>query len=1168
MTRQFVHLHNHTEYSLLDGSAKIVEMVQRAKDLGMDSIAITDHGSLFGAIHFYKAAKAVGIKPIMGCEVYVASGSRHDKENKPSNFAYHLVLLAENNEGWRNLMKLVSMGHTEGFYYRPRIDLELLREHNEGLICLSACLAGPVAKNILNVSYERGKQEAVTYKEIFGKDRFFLEIQGNGMQEQNLVNDSLIRMSKELDLDLVATNDCHYLYADDAKAHEVLVCIQTGKTMLDDNRLEFNSNEFYLKSPEQMWDTFEYASSALENTVKIAERCNVEINFHEYKLPKYDTPNNRDAAEFLKEITMAGLVRRYGQVEQKHIERAEFELGTINSMGFNDYFLVTWDFINYAHNKNIAVGPGRGTSAGSIVAYALGITNIDPLLYDLNFERFLNPERISMPDIDIDFCYERRQEVIDYVVEKYGKDRVAQIITFGTMGAKAVVRDVGRGLGMQYAEVDVIAKMIPFALGMTIERALEMSPELAREYRENEKATELIDMARRLEGLPRHASTHAAGVVISDAPLVTHVPLNTNDGVITTQFDMNTLEELGLLKMDFLGLRTLTVIRHTVDEVARRHGVQIDLDKIDMEDTKVFEAISAGRTEGMFQLESRGMTSLMKELKPASVTDLMAGIALFRPGPMEFIPKYVRSKHNAAAVTYTHPLLEPILRETYGCIVYQEQVMQIVRDLGGYSWGRSDLVRRAMSKKKKDVMEQEKAYFIHGIEGEVPGAVANGIPEAVAEKIFKEMEDFAEYAFGKAHSAAYATIGYQTAWLKIHYPAEFMAALMTSVMDRADKIAEYIGECKKMGLELLPPDVNESLARFTVVDYEGKPAIRFGMNAIKNLGRPTVSIIVAERENSGKYKTLTEFINRLQSVEATKSADLNKRGLEALIKAGAFSSFGGTRSQYMAVYERFLSGSQNSRKSNMAGQISLLDMSFDDDEGAGEVFQDELPKIEEFPIKKLLEDEKEVLGIYVSGHPLMDYEDYLKRHISATSADFVYNEDEEITGQSGNLEDDQKVIVGGIVSKKNIVYTRRDNKPMCFITIEDLKGFLEVVVFPNLYHIHGSKLVEGAAVLVEGKVNIKEEQASVVVCETLRFLEKDGDVSETLWLKIEKDKHISMEDIIAILSRYGGLAPVMIYDEASGERKKVAERYWINSKNEDLLHSLKGLLGDGCVVLK
>ena len=919
-----------------------------------------------------------------------------------------------------------------------------------------------------------------------------------------------------------------------------------------------------------MHKLFGHIPGALENTAKIAERCNVEITFNEYKLPKYTLPDERSAEAYLRDVTYEGLRVRYGEITPQITARADFELDIIISMGFAHYFLVTWDFISYAHAQGIAVGPGRGSGAASIVAYALQITNIDPIKYDLLFERFLNPERISMPDFDIDFCYERRQEVIDYVVEKYGKDRVAQIITFGTLGAKAVIRDVGRGLGMPYAEVDAIAKMIPFAIGMTIEKALEISPDLWREWTDNDRARELIDMARRLEGLPRHASTHAAGVVISDAPLTEHVPLNQNDGVITTQFPMKTLEELGLLKMDFLGLRTLTVINHTEAEIKRRHGIEIRTDQMEMTDMRIFDAITAGRTEGMFQLESRGMTSLMKELKPASISDLSAGVALFRPGPMDFIPKYVKSKHSGN-ITYTHPLLEPILRQTYGCMVYQEQVTRIFRDLAGYSMGRSDLVRRAISKKEAGVLERERANFIDGIPGEVAGCVANGVPRAAAERIFQDMADFANYAFVESHAVSYAVIAYQTAWLKTYYPAEFMAALMTSVMDSTDKVAEYIGECKKMGIVVRPPDVNESLGHFSVADFDGGRAIRFGLNAIKNLGRPTVAAIVACRAD-GPYRSLSEFINRLQAAHS----DINKRGLESLIKAGAFTSFGGNRCQYLNVYERFLEGAANTRKNSVAGQMSLLDFDMGDD--SIDMFADDLPDLPEFALDKLLADEKDVMGIYVSGHPVAEYEEQLRRHVTAYSTDFAqqegdFEEDAQPAGDAGNkLTDGQFVVVGGLVAKRNVIYTRRTGEPMCFLEIEDAYGTVEAVIFPKMFATYGKELVDGRGVVIEGKVSLREDQGNAVIADRIKLLEKSADVAKaaemTLWLKIPQARPVADEEILRLLSRYGGDTPVTIYDERTGGRRRVAHRYHVNVAGEGLIDDLRELLGAECVIVK
>ncbi|MCL2171637.1 MAG: DNA polymerase III subunit alpha, partial [Defluviitaleaceae bacterium] len=1081
---EFAHLHVHSEYSLLDGSAKIAELISRGRELGMDAMAVTDHGAMFGAVDFYKAAVRGGIKPIIGCEIYVSSGARGDKEFKPSNFYYHLVLLAEDNIGYRNLMQLVSRGYTEGFYYRPRVDLELLREFRQGLICLSACLAGPVCRNLLREGYTRAKAEAATYLEIFGRDHFYLELQDHGIKEQKQTNEQLIRIGRELDIQLVATNDIHYIYREDAKAHEVLLCIQTGKTMLDEDHMVYEGDQFYLKSPDEMAALFAHLPEALANTVKIANRCNVEIKFNEYKLPKYDVPTNERAVDYLRGITLAGLAARYGELSEEIAARADYELQTIHNMGFDDYFLVCWDFIKYAKDNGIAVGPGRGSGAGSIVAYALSITNVDPIKYGLIFERFLNPERISMPDFDIDFCWERRQEVIDYVVKKYGADRVANIITFGTMGAKGVVRDVGRALAIPYAEVDAIAKMIPFAVGMTLDLALEMNPDLRREYAENPTVTQLIDMGKRLEGLPRHASTHAAGVVISDEPVVTHVPLNVNDGVITTQYPMKTLEDLGLLKMDFLGLRTLTVIKHTLNEISIRHKIDIDIDKINMQDERIFAEISAARTDGMFQLESAGMRAFMRELRPGSIEDLTAGISLFRPGPMDFIPKYVRGKHARGDIKYTHPSLAPILRDTYGCIVYQEQVLQIVRDLAGYSLARADLLRRAISKKQADVMEQEKANFIFGIENELPGCVNNGIDIDSAKKIFDEMADFANYAFNKSHAVAYATIGYQTAWLKIHYPAEFMAALLTSVMDSADKVAKYIDECKKMGLPVAPPNVNEGFGNFRVAEIDGVISIRFGLNAVKNLGRPSVSAIVASREADGEYRSLSEFINRVSAV----NQDLNKRGIESLIKAGAFDIFGGSRMQYMQVFEMYLARTQGARKAALAGQLSLMDMAEDAD--MPDIYADELPNCGEFTQSRRLADEKEVLGIYVSGHPVLAFAAQLQ-NVTATSQDFVAHEDGDENANANTtaagLADGARVSVGGLIVKKSVKYTR-NNKPMAFLTLEDLQGPIEIIVFPNIYERFSNKMDEGAGVFIEGRISIREDSGNALICESLRFL--------------------------------------------------------------------------------
>ena len=1160
---KFTHLHVHSEYSLLDGSAKIRELVTRAKALGMDSIALTDHGVMFGVIDFYKAAQEAGIKPILGCEVYVASGSRHSRENRADNFYYHLVLLAETQQGYHNLLKLVSRGFTEGYYYRPRVDIELLKKYHEGIIALSACLAGPVARNVLKVSYDRALQEALLYRDIFGENNFFLELQDHGMPEQKTVNAALVRMHEETGIPLVCTNDIHYVNKEDSAAHEVLLCIQTGKTMDDEDRMMYEPEQFYLRAPEEMAALFPHQPDALENTAKIAERCHVEIKFHEYKLPRYAVPDGITHEDYLLALCEEGLRMRYEIVTPEMNARLRFELDVINNMGFVDYFLVTWDFIKFAHDNNIPVGPGRGSAAGSIVAYALQITNVDPLRYDLIFERFLNPERISMPDIDIDFCYERRQEVIDYVVQKYGADHVAQIITFGTMGAKAVVRDVGRALGIPYGEVDRIAKLIPFAIGMTLTTALEKSPDLQLLYNTDENVKRLIDMAKKLEGLPRHASTHAAGVVVCDAAVDEYVPLSTNDGVVTTQFPMTTIEELGLLKMDFLGLRTLTVIQKTIDEIQRGRGITLNADKLDMTDQKVFEMIGQAKTEGVFQLESAGMKAFMKELRPASIEDLTAGISLYRPGPMDFIPKYIRGKNTSGAIQYTHPALEPILKPTYGCIVYQEQVMQIVRDLAGYNMSRSDLVRRAMSKKKADVMAQERKNFVFGLGDEVPGCIKNGIPQAAAEKIFDEMTDFAKYAFNKSHAACYAVVGYQTAWLKLHYPTEFMAALMTSVIDATSKIAEYIGECKKLGIAVRPPDINEGFGHFSVSGDD----IRFGLNAIKNVGRNAVAAIVAERGSGGPFTSLTEFVNRMDGGE------INRRCVESLVKAGAFDSLGGQRNQYLSLVSRVMDGVAQTRKKNIEGQLSLFELATAPGE-ASNIYKDDLPKLPELPQSHLLADEKEVLGIYVSGHPVSAYDAQLKPFVTHYSSAFLA-QDAESDGAEFNeqtddaLRDGELVRVGGIVAKISIKYTK-NNEAMAFVTLEDYHGALEVLLFPKTYAPISQKLKDGVAVTVSGRASVREDRDTTVVCNELRFLPPPGEenMEQTLWLRIEKDKNVSYSELQAVLSRFRGTSPVIIYDEKTSQRMRVEPQYNINLHSTQALLMLKDLLGDKSVVIR
>jgi DNA polymerase-3 subunit alpha len=1056
----FTHLHVHSEYSLLDGSAKIKEIIALARQYGMDSIALTDHGVMFGVVDFYKEAVANGVRPILGCEVYVAAGSRFAREN----FYYHLVLLAENNTGLTNLYKLSSLGFTEGFYYKPRVDLDLLAKYHEGLIALSACMSGPVARTFLNAGYEAALDVALKYNKLFGEGNFFLELQDHGISRQKNINQALIKMSRDHGIPLVCTNDSHYCFPEDARAHEILLCIQTGKTINDSDRMIYEGNQFYIKSPEEMTRLFGHVPEALENTERIARRCNVSIEFNNYKLPEFKLPPDRpDAFAYLKSLCEKGLKRRYGAEAANLSERLEYELDVIASMGFVDYFLITWDFILYAKKNGIPVGPGRGSAAGSVVSYSLGITNIDPIKYGLLFERFLNAERISMPDIDIDFCYDRRQEVIDYVINKYGADHVTQIITFGTMGAKAVIRDVGRALAMPYGAVDRVAKMIPFALDMTIEKALKLNPDLTRAYEEEQETANLIDMAKRLEGLPRHASTHACGVVITNRPVMEYVPLNVNDGVITTQFPMTTIEELGLLKMDFLGLRTLTVISNTVKELKRGSGLDVNIDRISLSDPFVYELISQGRTEGVFQLESSGMKSFMRELSPSRMEDIIAGISLYRPGPMDFIPKYLKGKNDPGSITYDHPALEPILNDTYGCIVYQEQVMSIVRSLAGYSLARADLVRRAMSKKKADVMKRERAGF-------VDGCLANGVATPVAEKIFDDMTDFAKYAFNKSHAAAYALVGYQTAWLKTHFPVEFMAATMTSVMDSTSKLAEYIDECKRLGISILPPDINESLGAFSVHDG----AIRFGLKAIKNVGGNVTDAVIRERD-SGLFTSLTEFLSRLSL------RDLNKRTTESLIKAGAFDSLGGKRCQYMCAFEPIMAGLASEKKRNLAGQLNLFEL----DSVGYNLYKDELPRVEEYPLRDLLSMEKEVLGVYVTGHPLSEYSNILERETKQKSGDFSASPGE---GISVRLKDNDQVRYGGLISQKTIKYGRQSGKPMAFLTVEDMTGSVEVVVFTDLYEKKKEKLETDAVVIVTGRASVREDEDAKIVASDVRFV--------------------------------------------------------------------------------
>ena len=1125
----FTHLHVHTEYSLLDGSNKIKEYVDRVKELGMDSAAITDHGVMYGVIDFYRAARAAGINPILGCEVYVAPGSRFDRETgSGEDRYYHLVLLAENNQGYSNLMKIVSKGFVEGFYYKPRVDLQLLEKYHEGIIALSACLAGEVARFLTRGMYEDAKAAALRYQDIFGKGNFFLELQDHGIPEQQNVNQQLLKMHRETGIDLVATNDVHYTLAEDAQPHDVLLCLQTGKKLADQDRMRYEGGQYYVKSPEEMERLFPYATEALENTHKIAQRCHVEIEFGVTKLPKFGVPNGYTSWEYLNELCFKGLEERYQPVTEELKERLNYELTTIKNMGYVDYFLIVWDFIKYARDHDIMVGPGRGSAAGSLVAYTLGITQLDPIRYDLLFERFLNPERVSMPDIDVDFCFERRQEVIDYVRRKYGDDCVVQIVTFGTLAARGVIRDVGRVMDLPYAQVDTIAKMIPQELNITIDKALQMNPELKKVYEEDKEIHELIDTAKRLEGLPRHTSMHAAGVVISQKDVSEYVPLSrAQDGSIVTQFTMTTLEELGLLKMDFLGLRTLTVIQNAVKMVEKSTGMLLDMQKIDYNDKKVLDSLGTGRTDGVFQLESAGMKSFMKELKPQSLEDVIAGISLYRPGPMDFIPQYIRGKNRPDTIRYDCPQMEPILKPTYGCIVYQEQVMQIVRELAGYTLGRSDLVRRAMSKKKASVMAKERQNFVYGnVEEGVPGCIANGISEEIANKIYDEMTDFAKYAFNKSHAAAYAVVSYQTAYLKYYYPVEFMAALMTSVVEMPNKVAEYISVCRQMGIRILPPDINHGVYGFSV----DNGSIRYALSAIKSIGRPVIEGIVREREEHGEYTSLKTFIER-------NIDQINKRVVENLIKAGALDCLEGNRNQKMTVYTQIIDSINQDKKHTMAGQLSLFDIAPEEDK---KEFEIRMPQAAEYPKETILTFEKEVLGIYLSGHPLERYRNMMEKMISAKTSDFQPDDETGIP----EVYDNQKVIVGGMITDKTIKYTK-NNKVMAFLTVEDLVGTVEVVVFPRDYEKCQMFLNEDARLFIQGRVSAEDDKASKLILEKVRLFD---DMPRELWLQFESREEYAKAEtgLVDDLMESRGNSTVVIYLKDVKAMKKLPPAYQVH----------------------
>ena len=1141
----FTHLHVHTEYSLLDGSNKIKEYVSRVKELGMNSAAITDHGVMYGVIDFYKAARAAGIKPVLGCEVYVAPGSRFDRElSHGDDRYYHLVLLAENNQGYQNLMKIVSKGFVEGYYYKPRVDMEVLETYHEGIIALSACLAGEVQRYLVRGLYEEAKETACKYEKCFGKGNFFLELQDHGIPEQKTVNAGLMRMSQETGIELVATNDVHYTYAEDAEPHDILLCLQTGKKLSDENRMRYEGGQYFVKSEEEMRALFPYAAQAIENTQKIADRCNVEIEFGVTKLPHFEVPEGYDSWTYLNKLCHEGLVRRYPDKHEELLPKLDYELSVIQKMGYVDYFLIVWDFINYARTHGIPVGPGRGSAAGSLVSYTTGITNIDPIRYNLLFERFLNPERVTMPDIDIDFCYERRSEVIDYVIEKYGKDCVTQIVTFGTLAARGVIRDVGRVMDLPYNFCDTIAKNIPNELNITIDKALIMNPELRSMYESDETVKRLIDMAKRLEGLPRHTSMHAAGVVISQKAMDEYVPLSrSSDGTITTQFVMTTIEELGLLKMDFLGLRTLTVISDAVKLVEKNHGIKIDVDNIDYDDKKVLDSIGTGRCDGVFQLESAGMKNFMKELKPQSLEDVIAGISLYRPGPMDFIPKYIKGKNEPESVTYVCKELEPILEPTYGCIVYQEQVMQIVQNLAGYTMGQADNIRRAMSKKKQYVIDAERQNFVYGNEEQgIKGCIANGISEQAANQIYDSMVDFAKYAFNKSHAAAYAVVAYQTAYLKYYYPVEFMAALMTSVIDNTRKVAEYIYSCRQMGIKVLSPDINEGEGRFLAT----KDGIRYGMYAIKSIGRQVIDIILAEREANGKYITLSDFLSRVAGRE------VNKRAVENLIKAGACDGLDGNRQQMLLVYNTLIDNLNQEKKNSLAGQMSLFDLVSEEEKKAYEV---RFPNVEEYTKEIKLGFEKEVLGIYLSGHPLEEYEEKWRKNISAVTADFMLDEETNAV----KIKDNQSVVIGGIITEKTIKYTKQ-NKAMAFITVEDLFGTVEVIIFPRDYEKYSRYLNEDEKVFVAGHANVEEDKNGKLICEKIYSFD---DTKRELWLQFATKESYEEKEKELYSRLYGsdGNDEIVIYIASPRAMKRLGQNHNIHI-NPELVGNLTEFLGE------
>ena len=1151
----FVHLHVHSEYSLLDGMSRIKDLPVRAKELGMKAIALTDHGVMYGAVDFYKECKKNDIKPIIGCEVYVAPRSRFEKEAGRDNGYNHLILLAKNKTGYQNLSKLVSLSFVEGFYYKPRIDLEILEKYSEGLICLSACLAGSLSQAIIQGNMEKAEEIALWHKRVF-KDDYYIEIQHNGLRQQIMINQKLIQLARKLDIPLVATNDAHYLKKEDSYFHEVLLCIQTGKRMSDEDRMRFETQEFYIKSPEEMADYFSEFPDAIENTVKIAEKCNYDFEFGVTKLPNYDVPEEYAThLDYFKDLCYKGIKNRYGEKPAEEVmSRLEYEISVIDKMGYVDYFLIVWDYINYAKSVGIPVGPGRGSGAGSIAAYAIGITDIDPLKYGLLFERFLNPERVSMPDFDVDFCYERRGEVIEYVERKYRKDHVSQIITFGTMAARMVIRDVGRVLDYPYSETDKLAKMIPMEVHITIPKALEQNREFKELYESNPSVKQLIDIAIKLEGLPRQASTHACGIVITKDPVDTYVPLYVNDGNISTQYTMNLLEELGLLKMDFLGLRTLTVISDTEKLVKQNRGIDVEYDK-EMNDPKVYKLWANGESIGIFQFESQGMTNFMKELKPDCLEDIIAGVSLYRPGPMDQIPRYIKGKQNPGHNEYTHPALEPILNVTYGCMVYQEQVMQIVRELAGYSLGRADLVRRAMGKKKLDVMAKEREYFINGQVDEngnvlVPGCVRNGIDKESANKIFDEMAEFAKYAFNKSHAAAYSVVSYRTAYLKTYYPEEFMAATLNSFLGNLDKVPIYIYECKRLNIGILKPDINKSFTKFTVQDKK----IRFGLGSIKNVGISAIETVISERERNGEFESFTDFCERIQS------GTVNRKCIECLIKAGCFDEMNQTRATLLASYERILDTINNQGRNSMANQVTMFDLVQPE-----ETVKYQYTVLKELDERELLAQEKEMIGIYISGHPLEKIKEAIQRQTNINSIQI-----KDLNGENaGNFKDGQNVKYAGTITSVKKKYTKR-NTIMAFVTVEDLYGSAEIVVFDSVFSRCDNVLVEENIVIVEGRLSIKEDEDARIIVQNIKEFSEENNTRDnirknTVIIDITGLNEIQKERLKGAIRFFSGDRVNMKISVLDKAQEKPCGAIYLT---EEILNQFKEIVGEENVMLK